>query len=227
MSKLFRAPNGLPCRYRFESGIHIENNGLFGEYEILFTGKGERAVKRYILKAKELGFPNHIVESVAEKKLSHDQVTFYYAAMQRMGMSLDDIPNPDWHPRDSIFYGLIKKNYLYLLLLPLFYLICAASMFVSYRVTYDKFERPDEIFRIGNFIIRSKLSGELLWILRYECLMRDKNLRVFMVPIKWIIKTGAFIRFGGIKQMVSEYFKNDASHPIIKYWRYYGMDERT
>jgi hypothetical protein len=230
---LFRTPYGLPTRFEFESSRHIENEFLFGMYEYMFTDRKPlhhlNALVSYYNKAYTARFPNHVNESVPEKEISHDQLTAYVAYSK-----LFDVPGTleinqnicgleyealeqerTLHPRDLIYYRLADERYQYLLLLPFYYLFAVFSLLIGYRITKDEVDRPDQIARFGKFIIRTKLSGELLWILRCYSVKDNRVLKLAHLPVKYIIKFGAWLRFGSVQRMVSSYFQDRTDHPIV------------
>lgn len=224
----YRTPFGFPVRYKQESGLHIENGFLFGIYEYMFT-QGQILLERltkYYYQAKQKGFPNHIVDSVPEKQLSHDQATAYSCFSYMFGLDghlriwmkiqkgkLDGVL---LHPRDLIYYGILNGHLLSILSIPLLWVLCAFSMFIPYRITKDPVDRPDQIKRIGKYIIRKKLSGELLWVLRVEAVKKNIGLKLLLYPCQLIVNLGARLRYGSIENMFIEYFQNDPNHPIVK-----------
>lgn len=232
----FRTYYGFPIRWPFEDGIPIENEFLFGLYEYHFTtyqhmlevtgtNNPRDGLIDYMVKAYPL-FPNHIDPRVTSKELSHDQLTAYLSfafyhyqnelALEKLNSRVffskyEDLasgigvyrPN---HPRDFIYCRLLNKKSSGFLLLPLFYLICAFSMLISHRL----------VKRDGKLKIEPKLSGELLWCLRVLTVEHDKLLRACFYPCKLLIKLGAYLRFGGVKNMIKRYFQDNEEHPIIK-----------
>lgn len=226
MSKKYRTPYGLPVRYYQESGTHIENEFLFGLYEEMFCGVKSAAVHNYYKEVAAKRYPNHIDPKVPEKDISHDQLTAYsaYSYMNNLNghvyiwCKMDGLEYEGrmQHPRDAIYYALLNRQFWAYCALPLFYLMCAISFIVAYRVTKDEIDRPDQVYRWGKWIVRQKLSGELLWILRYESLQSNR----WAAPLRYIIKKGAELRYGNVYSMVATYFQNDINHPIIKNWNY-------
>lgn len=224
MSKKLRTPYGLPVRYSGESGTHIENEFLFGLYEQLFCNVTSKAVANYYHEARERGFPNHIHPKVPQKAISHDQLTAYsaYAYMNNLDgyvriwalMKGLRYAGRNLHPRDYIYYNLLNKDIIGYALLPLFWLICAASLLIGFRVvgrtTYN------EIYSWKKWTLQRKLSGELLWILRYESVKSEW----WAQPLKWLIKLGAKLRYGNVYGLVAAYFYYDIAHPILKNWDY-------
>lgn len=221
----FRTYYGFPIRWPNEAGIPIENEFLFGLYERHFsTSEASNAnLASYYYKAEEKEYPNHIDPRVASKELSHDQITAYisYAFIKDLKHHVKDIATGialfsyfdlaqreerNGHPRDYIYCKLLSKELSGFLLLPLFYLICAFSMLIGYRVVKGD----------GKYKIEPKLSGELLWCLRVLTVQDDKLLRACMLPCKLLIKLGAYLRFGGVKNMIKRYFQDNEEHPIIK-----------
>lgn len=226
MSKIFRTPYDLPTRFEGESGSHIENEFLFGVYEYIFTNRKpiefSHPLNQYFFRAGFENFPNHIEDSVAEKKLSHDQVTAYmcYNELFHLGQydAIYDSAKKQkalTHPRDYLYYKLLDKSLIGFLGLPIIYLLALISFFIPYRLTKDKIDRPDQVLRIGNYIIRKKLSGELLYVLKVHGVKHDTILKLSMLPVKYIIKLGAFLRYGDTEKMVKEYFQNKSEHPIV------------
>lgn len=226
MSKRMRTPYGLPVRYPLEDGTHIENEFLFGVYEEIFCKAKSKAVTNYYKEARQRGFPNHIHPKVPQKDISHDQLTAYsaYSYMNnldgyiRIWAFMDGLKyeGRSLHPRDYIYFNLLAGDWRGYVLLPLFYLLCLVSMLQSYRLVKDPVTRPDEVWRWRDWMIRTKLSGELLWVLRYESLKGEW----WAKPLKWIIAVGVDSRFGTMYSMVAEYFQNDVNHPILKRWNY-------
>jgi hypothetical protein len=223
---VYRTPVSLPVRFANESGRHIENEFLFGLYERLFVdGKTlNKAIAIYYAIASEKKFPNHIKEEVPEKEISHDQLTAYSCYSYEMGCkghryiwrNTKNFKFEDryLHPRDYIYYGILNNNVFCIFLMPLLILTCLASMFIPYRITQ---KHENAIISLGKYSLRHKLSGELLWVLRYEAIKGSFLYVLLFLPIELIVFLGARFRYGGINEMFMEYFKhNEGLVEIIK-----------
>ena len=230
---LFRSPFGLPVRFESESGKHIENEFLFGLYEYVFTNRlplrSSHPLSWFYSQIVYFGFPNHTHPSVPEGEISHDQLTAYVAFAELFHLKgieeiNDNIKGLKYkalgqerslHPRDLIFYRLLNRNYLYLLALPLYYFFAAFSMLIGYRVVKYDHDRPQDVKRIGKYVIQKKLSGELLWVLRCYCVKHSFLLNLVHMPVKLIVKLGAALRFGDVQGMVKSYFQDRDDHPVV------------
>ena len=225
----YRTPFGLPVRWVGESGKHIENEFLFGLYEQMIKSSPDLnlTLNAYYGAARLRGFPNHIVDSVVEKKLSHDQLTAYYTyAFENRP---DDVglfdsfisgfkfKNETLHPRDYFYYKLLAKDYRGFLGLPVIYLLAAISFMIPLRITIDETDRSDQLLRVGKFLIRTKLSGELLYWRKVHAVRKDALLKACLLPLDLIVKFGAWFRYGSVDKMIKAYFQNNPDHPIIKH----------
>lgn len=209
----YTTPDKLLTRIIEESGTNIENEFLFAVYQFIFSSMSitlSKARAAYFKIAEELGFPNHIREHVEQKKFSHDQWTAYisYASITMQYSTIKKIPPPtDWHLRDWIYGIIVRYPITSFLIIPhvILWIVCAFSLFIPYRLKKGKIEQ--------------KLSGELLYILRWFTLYTRDPLTAFLsLPMIIIIHLGALIRYGGVKKMVSRYFKDKKDHPIIQHW---------
>lgn len=213
MTTEYRTPFDLPVRWKSERGIHIENEFLYGLYENMVRERPNTtaALKRFYDAAKLRGFPNHIVDSVPEKEISHDQLTAYSAYS-----FMNDLYGHHyiWNEckflsyggrflrlRDYLHYGNLAGNKYTKLVSPLF---LSTSMLIT-AFNFWNFDKGEK-----------KSSSMMLWMLRLHITSKNVSLRrIYAIP-RFIYRVAVKLRYGSENRLISEFFRNNPEHPIVK-----------
>lgn len=213
MTTKYRTPFDLPVRWKSERGIHIENEFIFGIYENIVKERPAttEALKRYYNAAKLRGFPNHIVSSVPEKEISHDQLTAYtgYSYMNNLDGHLQIWKNCSFlryggrflRLRDYLHYGNLAGNKYTRFVSPI---LLTSSMIIT-ALNFWNFDKGEK-----------KTSSMMLWLLRLHIASKNKDLsKLYLLP-KVVFNIATKLRYGSQNELISEYFRNNPEHPIVK-----------
>lgn len=215
----WRGAAGGPVRWRSEIGRYFENDFLFKLEEYLFCKDFHKYLRGNLYGAysrlEDKNFPNHYHGSVKEKKLSHDQITSSSSYSFRfLKVDIDLAHEAYWQetklmrlrgrfvpPKTYIYLALLNKSWIGFALLPLLYVLCAWTFFIGSKKDFDG---------------KEDLSGELLYLVMVKSTEHDSTLEKVLSPCMWIARKAADKKYGGLNQMVRDYFKNQKGHPIVE-----------
>jgi len=196
-------------------GEYSENGPLFtAEYWLTrllndgyLSDASKSAISLSILQICEDGWynPQPNDNNEPDCHFSHDNMTGLYALCKLADISVADLPVLKWnnrwwlHPRDIVFYTLMKEGkWLDLLLLPLFGVLLLAALHSCST-------------------IRGRTSGKMLWWTRWNILMLHKSKRISTLSrLSWYVCEKLLKIRHGDKPMidvVSIYFKEEG-HPV-------------
>lgn len=195
-----------------------ENSPLFtAELELLFKLNNRSALdiapKWDMIKENDTKFRDRAIG--IPMHFSHDNMTGLYIARE-LGFHNMELPIIRWdtskpdkysrkywlHPRDIIFYNLLKGNLLGFLLAPILFLIAIHSLLAE----------------------RGKTSGKCMWFSRFGCLsLSDNGFKAFIGNVGLSISNLLLRREHGsqpFKDVFSIYFVEE--HPVnVEIRRYY------
>jgi len=163
-----------------------------------------------------------------KQKTSHDQLTSIISISYILGLDWHKQIWKDikffqynnykkWsivHPRDWIYYGILNKNWLAYLLMPLLSLIMIESCHKTYKIRPTLFGRVK--YRLTHWFKKDPsirqfraTDGKLLSWVRFQAL----NMPITEKICNWLIRRNPV--FGSWKNVFAIYFK-DENHPIRK-----------